>query len=165
MRHVRDGSEFAVIAFDANHSPNSELRRISLKAEFTVLIGVLQYGHSSESSLQGLEQSFLLITEVKYNVFASQIHHGATNNSVVLNKTSIEVAEPEEGMDLLDICQLRPLQNSINLSGSILIPSRETIILRKLTSVTLKRHFSGLTNKSLSRNLLKTSSTTLSCSS
>ena len=38
-----------------------------------------------------------------------------TNNSVVLNKPSIEVAKAEEGMDLLDICQLRPLQNSINL--------------------------------------------------
>ena len=38
-----------------------------------------------------------------------------TNNSVVFNKASIEVAEPKEGMDLLDICWLRLLQNSINL--------------------------------------------------
>ena len=80
-----------------------------------VLIRVLQHGHSSESSLQGLEQSFLLITEVKYNVLASEVHHGATNNSVVFNKKSIEVAETEEGTDLLDIHRLRPLQNSINL--------------------------------------------------
>ena len=65
MRHVRDGSEFAVIAFDANHSPKGELRRVSLEAELAVLIGVLQHGCSSESSLQGFEQSFLLITEVK----------------------------------------------------------------------------------------------------
>ena len=59
MRHVRDGSEFAVIAFDANHSPNGELRRVGFEVEFTVLVGVLQHGSSSESSLQGLEQSFL----------------------------------------------------------------------------------------------------------
>ena len=115
MRHVCDRSEFTIIAFDANHSPDGELRRIGLEAEFAVLIGVLQYRCSSESSLQGLERSFLRITEVKYNVFASQVHHGATNNSVVLNKTSVEVAEPEEGMDLLDIRWLRPLSNSINL--------------------------------------------------
>ena len=114
MQHVCNGSEFAAIAFDANHSPNGELRCVGLEAEFVVLIGVLQYRHGSESSLQGLERSFLLITEVKYNIFASQIHHGATNNSVVFNKMSIEVAEPEEGMDLLDIHRLRPLQNSIN---------------------------------------------------
>ena len=44
VRHVRDGSEFAVIAFDANHSPDSELRRVGLEAEFAVLIGVLQHG-------------------------------------------------------------------------------------------------------------------------
>ena len=55
MRHVRDGSEFAVIAFDANHSPDSKLRRVSLKVEFAVLIGVLQHGCSSESSLQGFK--------------------------------------------------------------------------------------------------------------
>ena len=55
MRHVSDGSEFAIIAFDANHSPNGELRRVGLKAEFMVLVGVLQHGCSSESSLQGLE--------------------------------------------------------------------------------------------------------------
>ena len=65
MRHVRNGSEFTIIAFDANHSPDSELRRVSLKAEFMILIGVLQYGGRSESSLQGLEQSFLLVTKVK----------------------------------------------------------------------------------------------------
>ena len=59
VRHVCDGSEFAVIAFDANHSPDGELRRIGLKAEFVILVGVLQHGSSSESSLQGLEQSFL----------------------------------------------------------------------------------------------------------
>ncbi|KIM65179.1 hypothetical protein SCLCIDRAFT_113446, partial [Scleroderma citrinum Foug A] len=106
MQHVHDRSEFTIIAFDANHSPDGELRRIGLKAEFMVLIRVLQDGCSSESSLQGLEQSFLLITE---------IHHGTTNNSIVLNKVSIEVAKPKEGTDLLDICRLRPLQNSINL--------------------------------------------------
>ena len=55
MQHVRDGSEFSVIAFDANHSPNGELRHVSLEVEFVVLIGVLQHGCSSESSLQGLE--------------------------------------------------------------------------------------------------------------
>ncbi|KIM58213.1 hypothetical protein SCLCIDRAFT_128773 [Scleroderma citrinum Foug A] len=98
VRHVCDGSEFAVIAFDANHSPNGELRRISLEAEFMVLIRVLQHGCSSESSLQGLERSFFFITKV----------------NVVLNKASIEVAKPEEGTDLLDIRWLRPLQNSIN---------------------------------------------------
>ena len=65
--------------------------------------------------IQGLERSFLLITKVEYNVLASQIHHGTTNNSIVLNKASVEVAETEEGTDLLDICRLRPLQNSINL--------------------------------------------------
>ena len=65
MRHVCDGSEFAVIAFDANHSPDGKLRCVSLEMEFTVLIGVLQHGCSSESSLQGLELSFFLITEVK----------------------------------------------------------------------------------------------------
>ena len=65
MRHVRNGSEFTIIAFDANHSPDGELRRISLEAEFVVLIKVLQHGCSSESSLQGLERSLLLITEVK----------------------------------------------------------------------------------------------------
>ena len=65
MRHVRDGSEFTVIAFDANHSPDGELRRVGLEAEFAVLVGVLQHRSSSESSLQGLERSFLLITEVK----------------------------------------------------------------------------------------------------
>ena len=58
MQHVRDGSEFAVITFDANHSPNGELRRVSLEAEFAVLIGVLQHRCSSESSLQGLKRSF-----------------------------------------------------------------------------------------------------------
>ena len=42
MQHVCDGSEFAIIAFDANHSPDGELRRVSLEAEFVVLIGVLQ---------------------------------------------------------------------------------------------------------------------------
>ena len=67
-RHVHDRSEFAAIAFDANHSPDSELRCVSFKVEFGVLIRVLQHGRSSESSLQGLEQSFLLITKVKYNV-------------------------------------------------------------------------------------------------
>ena len=65
MRHVRDGSEFAVIAFDANHSPDGELRRVSLKAEFAVLVGVLQHGCSSESSLQGFERGSFLVTEVK----------------------------------------------------------------------------------------------------
>ena len=115
MRHVGDGSEFTVIALDANHSPDSELRRVGLEAEFVVLVRVLQHGCSSEGSLQGLERSSFLVTEVKYNVFASQIHHGATNNSIVLYKVSIEVAEAEEGTDLLDICRLRPLQNSINL--------------------------------------------------
>ena len=89
-------------SFDANHSPDGKLRRVSLEVEFTVLIGVLQHGHSSESSLQGLERSFLLITKVKYNVFAGQVHHGTTNNSIVLDETSIEVAEPEESVDLLD---------------------------------------------------------------
>ena len=59
MRHVRDGSEFTVIAFDANHSPDGELRRVGLEVEFAVLIGVLQHGCSSESSLQGLERSSL----------------------------------------------------------------------------------------------------------
>ena len=59
MRHVCDGSEFAIITFDANHSPDGELRRVGLKAEFVILVGVLQHGSSSESSLQGLEQSFL----------------------------------------------------------------------------------------------------------
>ena len=42
MQHVCDGSEFAIIAFDANHSPDGKLRRVSLEAEFVVLIGVLQ---------------------------------------------------------------------------------------------------------------------------
>ena len=65
MQYVRDGSEFAVIAFDTNHSPDGKLRCVSLEAKFVVLIGVLQHGCSSESSLQGLERSFLLITEVK----------------------------------------------------------------------------------------------------
>ena len=51
MQHVCNGSEFAVITFDTNHFPNGELRRIGLKVEFTVLIGVLQHGCSSESSL------------------------------------------------------------------------------------------------------------------
>ena len=51
MRHVRDRSEFAVIAFDANHSPDGKLRCISLEAEFVVLTGVLQHGCSSEISL------------------------------------------------------------------------------------------------------------------
>ena len=55
MQHVCDGSEFAIIAFDANHSPDGELRCVSLKVEFMVLIRVLQHGHSSESSLQGFE--------------------------------------------------------------------------------------------------------------
>ena len=55
MQHVCDGSEFAVIAFDANHSPDGELRRVGLEVEFSVLVGVLQHGCSSESSLQGLE--------------------------------------------------------------------------------------------------------------
>ena len=31
MRHVCNGSEFAVIAFDANHSPDGELRRCESK--------------------------------------------------------------------------------------------------------------------------------------
>ena len=53
VRHVGDGSEFAVIALDANHSPNGEFRRVGLEAEFAVLVGVLQHGCSSESSLQG----------------------------------------------------------------------------------------------------------------
>ena len=65
MRHVRDGSELAIIAFDANHSPDGEFRRVGLKVEFAVLVGVLQHGCSSESSLQGLERSFLLVAEVK----------------------------------------------------------------------------------------------------
>ena len=65
MRHVCDGSEFAVIAFDANHSPDGELRRVGLEMEFAVLIGVLQHGCNSESSLQGLERSSFLVTEVK----------------------------------------------------------------------------------------------------
>ena len=43
MRYVRDGSEFAVIAFDANHSPDGKLRHVSLEAEFAVLVGVLQH--------------------------------------------------------------------------------------------------------------------------
>ena len=55
VRHVCDGSEFAVIAFDTNHSPDDELGRVGLEAEFTVLVGVLQHGSSSESGLQGLE--------------------------------------------------------------------------------------------------------------
>ena len=55
MRHVRDRSEFTIIAFDTDHSPDGKLRRISLEVEFAVLIGVLQHGRSSESSLQGLE--------------------------------------------------------------------------------------------------------------
>ena len=55
VRHVCDRSEFAVIAFDANHSPDGELRRVSFEAEFVVLIGVLQHGCSSKSGLQGLE--------------------------------------------------------------------------------------------------------------
>ena len=55
MRHVSNRSEFAIIAFDANHSPDGELRHVGLKAEFVVLIGVLQHRCSSESSLQGLE--------------------------------------------------------------------------------------------------------------
>ena len=50
VRHVHDGSEFAIIALDANHSPDSKLRCVGLKAEFTVLIGVLQHRCSSESS-------------------------------------------------------------------------------------------------------------------
>ena len=100
--------------FDVNHSPNGKLRHISLKAEFAVLVRVLQYRHSSKGSLQGLEQSSFLITKVKYNVFAGQVHHGMANNSIVLDKASIEVAKPKEGMDLLDIHWLRPLQNSIN---------------------------------------------------
>ena len=70
MRHVCDGSEFAVITFDANHSPNSELRCVSFEAEFAVLVGVLQHGHSSEGSLQGPKRSSFLITEIKYNVLA-----------------------------------------------------------------------------------------------
>ena len=115
VQHVGNRSEFAVIAFDANHSPDGELRCVGLEAEFMVLIGVMQHRCSSESSLQGLERSFLLVTKVKYNVLASQVHRGTTNNSIVLNKASIEVAEPEESSDLLDIRRLRPLQNSINL--------------------------------------------------
>ena len=115
MQHVRDGFEFAIIAFDANHSPDGELRHVGLEMEFSVLIRALQHRCSSESSLQGLKQNFLLISEVKYNVLAGQVHHGTTNNSVVFNKASIEVAEAKEGTDLLDIRQLRPLQNSINL--------------------------------------------------
>ena len=39
MRHVHNGSEFAVIAFDANHSPDGKLRCVSLETEFAVLIG------------------------------------------------------------------------------------------------------------------------------
>ena len=34
MRHVHDRSEFAVIAFDADHSPDSELRHVGLEVEF-----------------------------------------------------------------------------------------------------------------------------------
>ena len=60
MRHVHDGSEFAVIAFDANHSPNGKLRHVSFEAEFTVLVRVLQYGCSSESSLQASNEAFSL---------------------------------------------------------------------------------------------------------
>ena len=41
MQQVCDRSEFAVITFDTNHSPDGELRRIGLEAEFVVLIGVL----------------------------------------------------------------------------------------------------------------------------
>ena len=63
MRHVSNGSELAVITFDANHSPDGELRRVGLEAEFVVLVGVLQHGCSSESSLQG--RSSFLVTEVK----------------------------------------------------------------------------------------------------
>ena len=49
MQHVCDRSEFTVIAFDTNHSPDGELRHVSLKAEFMVLVGVLQHRRSSES--------------------------------------------------------------------------------------------------------------------
>ena len=38
-----------------------------------------------------------------------------TNNSIVLYKTSIEVAQPKESADLLYIHQFGPLQNSVNL--------------------------------------------------
>ena len=51
VQHVCDGSEFAIITFDANHSPDGKLRCISLEAEFVVLTGVLQHGCSSEISL------------------------------------------------------------------------------------------------------------------
>ena len=115
MRHVHDGSEFAIITFDANHFPNGKLRHVSLKAEFAVLVRVLQHRCSSESSLQCLEQSSFPITKVKYNILASQVHHGMTNNSVVFDEASIEVAETEESVDLLCICWFRPLQDSINL--------------------------------------------------
>ena len=33
VRHVCDGSEFTIITFDTNHSPDGELRHIGLKAE------------------------------------------------------------------------------------------------------------------------------------
>ena len=65
VQHVCNGSEFAVIAFDANHSPDGQLRHVGLKVEFAVLVGVLQHGCSSESSLQGLERSSFLVTKVK----------------------------------------------------------------------------------------------------
>src|SRR5437899_10244399 len=63
MGHVRDGSEFAVLALDGYHSPNGELRHICFQAEFAVLVGVLKYWSLSKGGFQSFKRSAFLVTK------------------------------------------------------------------------------------------------------
>ena len=58
MRHVCNGSEFTIITFDTNHSPNNELRHVGLEVEFAVLIRVLRHGAVVKAAFKALNEAF-----------------------------------------------------------------------------------------------------------
>ena len=60
VQHVCDGSEFAIITFDVNPSPNGGLRCIGLKAEFVVLVGYCSTGTVVKGAFKASNEAFSL---------------------------------------------------------------------------------------------------------
>jgi len=67
-----------------------------------------------KSLLEGVECGVGLGIPVPRRIFAGEASEGYNNVRVVENEMSVEVGKAEEGLNLLEILQSWPLENSID---------------------------------------------------
>src|SRR5882724_4855966 len=159
-RVEHDWVDVAIVGGDLGDDRSDRIvRSVSLNNNRVVRVEMRQDGGLGESSLEGFECLGVVRAPSEWGVLAGEANQGNDDVEEPNNESAIEVGEPQECLDCLEISQGWPDADSIGLCCVHGDAMGVTIKPKNSIFCMWTKHFSGLECKSYSRRCSNTRQT------